>query len=285
MLAVITSHFNFAGYARPRQNLWRFLRQMRRDGVPVFGVEVYLEGAGPITEGVENWVQVQAECNQVMWQKEAALNLAAKYVPPQYTSLAWIDADVWFDRRDWVEATKKALERHDVVQMFERAILTDRDGSIMQTRKASGISGVAPLWDSHPGLAWAMRRELWQRGDGLYPYAVMGGADGLMCLAFFEGELWDSISRSLGANKSPYLEWSRYYSGISVGAVPMTCFHEWHGAVKDRSYYVRTMALDLMDAEKHLKIAENGLVEYTAAASPDLMLATHKYYYSRREDG
>ena len=253
--------------------------------MPVFGVEVYLKGAEPITVGVEDWVQVQAGCNQVMWQKEAALNLAAKYVPPQYTSLAWIDADVWFDRHDWVQATEKALECHDVVQMFQQAILTDRDGSVAISRKASGINGLTPLWDSHPGLAWAMRRELWQRGGGLYPYAVTGGADGLMCLAFFEREMWESISTLLGANKSPYLDWSGYYTGISVGAVPMACFHEWHGAFKDRGYSVRSKGLGAMDAEKHLKIAENGLVEYTAAASPDLMLATHKYYYSRREDG
>lgn len=284
MLAVVTCHFNFAGYTRPRQNLWRFLRQIERDGIPVYGVEVYAESA-PITRGTKNWIQIEANCNQIMWQKEAALNLAEKMVPESYSNIAWIDADVWFDRPDWANATEKSLRKNDVVQMFRNAQLTDRDGSIFMKRESVGLSCLTQKWDTHPGFAWAMRRELWRKGNGLYPLAITGGADTLMSLTFWGREPWEGVWILQGSNRLLYHQWAKNYEGVSVGAVPMDCYHEWHGEFKNRGYSERAKALSTLDSDKHLKIGENGLMEFTSEADPDLILAMHQYYFSRREDG
>lgn len=286
MLAIVTCHYNFAGYDRPRQNLWRFLRQMKRDGVPVYGVEIHAEGHMPITTGVENWVQIEANCNQIMWQKERALNIAEKMVPSKYDNLAWVDADVWFDRPDWANATEKALENYAIVQMFEHAYLTDKDGSIFMNRPSAGFKKeCTSKWDTHPGLAWAMRRELWERGAGLFQYSITGGADSLMSVLFVKGEMWDYVWSLVGSNRGPFLEWAKSYSSISLGAVSMSCFHEWHGEFKNRGYCIRTQALSTLDSEKHIKIGHNGLLEFTSYSHPGLIFEMQNYYYRRKEDG
>lgn len=286
MLAIVTSHYNFAGYDRPRQNLWRFLRQMKRDEIPVYGVEIYAEKNTPITKGIENWVQIEANCNQIMWQKERALNIAEKMVPSKYDNIAWVDADVWFDRPDWHNATEKALEKYEVVQMFERAYTTNKDGSIFTIRPSVGFKQeFTSKWESHPGFAWAMKRDLWERGGGLFQYAVSGGADALMSVTFMKSEIWDFVSSLLGANQNPFLEWSKNYSSISVGAVPMNCFHEWHGEFKNRGYSLRLEALYAFDSEKHIKIGHNNLLEFTAYTDPNFVMEMINYYYRRREDG
>ncbi len=286
MLAIVTCHYNFAGYDRPRQNLWRFLRQMKRDGVPVYGVEVYAEGATPITSGIENWVQVEANCNQIMWQKEAALNLAAKMVPEEYNNIAWVDADVWFDRPDWPQATEEALAKYHVVQMYHNAHLTNKDGSIDISRPSVGFKReCTSKWEAHPGLAWAMRRDLWEQGGGLFAHSITGGADSLMSLTFLHAGIWDLVWSLLGSNREPFHEWAKGYSSVSLGAVPMTCYHEWHGDRNNRRYSERAAALSTMDSDKHLKIGENGLMEFTPDTNPDLILAMHQYYFYRREDG
>ena len=284
MLAIVTCHYNFAGYDRPRQNLWRFLRQMKRDGVPVYGVEIYIGGHNPITVGVENWIQVEVNCNQIMWQKEAALNIAEKMVPVTYSNIAWIDSDVWFDRPDWVEVTEEALARHEVVQMFTRTNLIDRDGSILVCKK-SAVYGITEKWDVHTGFAWAMRRDIWCRGGGLFQFSVAGSADSLMCFTFLGVKPFDSVFRQLGAKRDRYIEWAKNYSSISLGAVPMICYHEWHGDRENRRYYERGLVLSSMDSGKHIKIGDNGLLEFTSEADPEHILSMHQYYFDRREDG
>ena len=65
----------------------------------------------------------------------------------------------------------------------------------------------------------------------------------------------------------------------------MSCFHEWHGEFKNRGYSERAKTLCTLDSDKHLKIGDNGLVEFTPEAGPELILAMNLYYYRRKEDG
>jgi hypothetical protein len=105
-----------------------------------------------------------------------------------------------------------------------------------------------------------------------------------MSVLFVKGEMWDYVWSLLGSNRGPFLEWAKSYSSISLGAVSMSCFHEWHGEFKNRGYSHRARALPALDSEKHLKIAHNGLLEFTSDANPDLILDMANYYYRRRED-
>ncbi|MCB1098797.1 MAG: hypothetical protein KDN22_24710 [Verrucomicrobiae bacterium] len=114
-----------------------------------------------------------------MWHKENLLNLLVDALPPEYDAIAWIDADVWFQRHDWYEATCRALEEHCVVQLFDSVALTGEDGRLTARVDGAAARGEVALGRTTPGYAWAARRSLWTEGGGLYDRAFIGGGDTL----------------------------------------------------------------------------------------------------------
>lgn len=285
MLAVVTCFFNFAGFTRPQANLHRFLRQMKRDGVDVFGVEAATSEHKFTQIRNSRWKRVQVSAaTQSLWQKEAAINLASKMLGPEYTAVAWIDADVWFSNPNWVSDTLKELENNDVVQMFEKCIWTSPTGETELTKPTVAKTPLDQSWRSHPGFAWAMRRELWDKAGGLYPFALSGGGDTIMTLAFQNSKLWDHARKHTGINREPYDAWAANFKGAKIGFTPGTLYHEWHGSRKDRDYVGRCERVSKVDVTKDLRVASNGLLEWTETADKKLIAEVRQYFTSRNDD-
>lgn len=284
MLAVVTCFYNFANFNRPKANLLRFLRQMRRDGVDVFGVEAFA-GRENMTRGFQGWKQVPINpATQMLWQKEAAINLAAKNLDKKYTAVAWVDADVWFQNPNWVKDTLEALKTQDVVQMFANCHWTRPDGTIEMSRPSVGKTRLNQDWKSHPGFAWAMKRELWDKAGGLYPYALSGGGDTIMTLAFQNSPMWPHALKHLGAVRAPFEQWAAHFKGAKLGFVQGQLFHEWHGTRKDRDYVGRCERVSCVDVTQHLRLASNGLLEWTSTADPNLVRAVKDYFIQKNDD-
>lgn len=286
MLAVVCCYFNFAGFARPRANLKRFLRHMHRDGLDVFGVELTLDGQPPATKENPKWRRVKVDPrNQLLWQKEAAMNVVAASLPPEYTHIAWVDTDVWMSDPNWGNSVLKSLEEYDVVQGFEWARWVGRDGEVEGVKRACAIVGLDSRWVGHPGFAWAMRRTLWDATGGLYPYALSGGGDTVMTLAMMNLPLWQHAKLHLGSNPKPFTDWAAQFRGVRVGHVPGSIYHEWHGTRQDRDYVGRCARVATVDAEVDLMVADNRLVQWTATADPKIVREVAKYFKQRKEDG
>lgn len=285
MLAIAACYFNFAGFKRPQANLLRFLRQMRRDGAEVFGVEAYVAPQKPVTQGMKGWKQIRVNAaKQSLWQKEVAINLAVKDLDPKFTAVAWIDADVWFSNANWQQDTLKALEQHEVVQMFETCHWTAPDGSIEITKPSAAKFPLTQDWRVHPGFAWAMRRDLWDKAGGLYPFALSGGGDTIMTLAFQNSFVWDHAQKHIGADRTAYDSWAKNFKGVSLGMTPGILFHEWHGTRKDRDYVGRCERVSKVDVTKDLCFADNGLLQWTDKADPEIVRAVRDYFTQRNDD-
>ena len=285
MLAVVTCFFNFGNFKRPQANLHRFLRQMKRDGAKVFGVEAHLKGANTTTKGIANWQQIPIEShNQMLWQKEAAINLAAKAVPSEYTNLAWIDADIWFDNPNWVKDTEQALESCDVVQLFDRAVWTGPDGKTSLSKCSVAETQLDVQWRSHPGFAWAMRRDVWERIGGLFPFAASGAGDTVMAMAFQGSKLPPAFQQNIGVNPARYDAWKSHLYPCVLGHIQGTCYHEWHGTMEDRDYIGRRQRVAKIDSEKDLQIASNGLLAWTESANPKIIGEVRQYFTSKNDD-
>ncbi len=284
-LAVVTCFFNFAGFKRPQSNLHRFLRQMKRDGVLVFGVEMSFDGRF-LTIGQPHWTQVVLDPKtQSLWQKEAALNLAAKSLPPEVTAVAWVDADVWFANPNWAPDTLDALQDHDIVQMFDTCHWTEEDGRVTESLPSCGKSGLPPTGKAHSGFAWAMRRELWDKAGGLYPYVMSGGADSVMVATFQRRGFWSRVWCHVGEDREPLIKWSAAFKGVSVGHTPGELYHEWHGSAKNRDYIGRAERLSSFHVTRHLEFDKRGLLRWTEGAPDTIVKIAADYFPSRREDG
>lgn len=285
-LAVLTCFYSFSAYKRPVQNLHRFLRQMQRDGAAVFGVEAVSPRRPKHTNTYKNWRQVDIDpATQTLWHKEALLNLAEKMVPEEYDAVAWIDADVWFSNPNWIADTEQLLEETEIVQLFEQAKWTSETGTVELVRDSVAKTPLSSSWKSHPGFAWAMLRSVWREMGGLYPFALSGGGDSIMTVAFQNQKLWPTLYSHVGPNKTPYEEWASKAANRTLGFVPGDCYHEWHGTRNDRDYVGRAKRVAQVIIGEHLRLAANGLPQWTPQAPPELVKTVADYFIKRNEDG
>ncbi len=221
-----------------------------------------------------------------MWHKENLLNLVEKMVPEEYDAIAWIDADIWFQRLDWYDATREALEKYGVVQMFEKLVLTGQDGRPNGIVASAGYAGELDVCRTSPGFAWAARRSLWHSGGGLYERAVIGGGDMLNAGAW------------LGKSASD-LAWLNYtgiedrvnglrtwcHSEGGCGGVSIVAFHEWHGDRAQRRYVERHQMMKSLDVETQIVRRDDGLLEFAKSVPETLCVQIQEYFASRTEDG
>ncbi len=284
-LAILLTLFQSDRAVLPKRNLMRFLRQLEAEGLPVFVGEVAGGDVAWFLPEAPNVVRWRVEVGQEMWRKENVINLLEKVVPAEYTALAWIDADVWFQRLDWYEAACEALERHAVVQLADTIILTAEDGTLGSAHVTSGATGELVHGGTHPGMAWAARRSLWTEAGGLYERGIIGGGDTVNAACFLPGggDLkwlgYSDLPEALAARKA----WAERNGGC--GHVPGTVWHEWHGDRRDRHYSERHKWLEGLDVQKHLCKREDGLLEWTDDAPVAVREAVRRYFSLRREDG
>src|SRR5262249_51369750 len=174
----ITSYFNPVGYQRRLPNYRVFRKHL---AVPLVTVELSFDGRFELApEDAEILVQLQG--GDVLWQKERLLNLALGKLPETCDKIAWLDCDLIFEREDWVEAARRALDRFPLVHLFEERHDPPRDLPVDQIRGWNApaprvsivhrvtVDGEAPddLYRRDPavlgrwtnGLAWASRREV-----------------------------------------------------------------------------------------------------------------------------
>jgi hypothetical protein len=288
-LAIITCHYNWFGFERPRDNLRRFLESIK--GLPIFGVEAQLPDHPMQTIGLPGWQQITAAQDQVMMQKECLLNIAAALVPNHFDALAWVDADILFDNKDWFEQTARALDAFPVVQSFAQAHWLARDGSVEQERPSIGKEpDLLYRCVAHPGFAMAARRALWtQRRGGLYEHLVVGNGDVGFAAAALNSDQPGHIVMN-PALKTHYDAWATpikaWIKGRPMGFVQGAANHLWHGEMKDRRYLERNEVLiKTLDPSTHLTRAANDLLTWTPAAPFGLRYAIRSHFANRREDG
>lgn len=286
--AVITSHFNPANWTSTRDNYRRFLHEMTWWRVPVFSAEIAFDGQAWASD--LSWLKIRGTVNNIMWQKERLLNLIVERLPAQFTKIAWIDADMLYLDRFWVEKTIKALETHTLVQIWNKWHCTGPDGNIVETLNTVGENGKEYIsrraWS--PGGAWAGHRRVFP----LYDRHVVGSGDN----SCFEG--WTGIYNTSQSHcelqytekmREDLYEWSAdAYSKVKgdIGTVPFDAVHLFHGSRKDRAYRERwkPMIECDFDPKKHVTIDHNGLLAWTSETPPEIVTHLKSYFSSRLED-
>jgi hypothetical protein len=259
---------------------------------------------------------IQIRSDQVMWQKERLLNLAVAALPPECRYVAWLDCDVIFQREDWVNLARKALEKSTLVQLFSRSSalnpvidwsrpLVDQNYVTREAMAARYITGVVDVdapgdyastlrsqgvyANASNGYAWAMRKEDVAEA-GIYDGYILG--TGIAALFFA------AIGRSEGLMErhqlSPvrfqhYREWAeRFYRMVqgNLGVIPGDIYSLWHGELEDRSYGGRLEILNHFSFDPYvdIAIAENGSWRWNSD-KPELHAAVRAYFQNRHEDG
>lgn len=307
MLWAITSFFNPAGYASRLSNY----RVFRANLVPpVAVVELSLNGKYELRPD-DAEIVVQITGGDIMWQKERLLNVALDHLPEDCDHVAWIDCDVVFLNRGWIEAADRALEKFCLIQPFRERCNLSRgvldcsapNGACDSVSESVGYKIVAgevhaddfrqseaPLTrKSTAGLAWAARRELLQ-AHRLYDACILGSGDrAILCAAMGVFDWGVNAVGMRGRQIEHYLNWARPFSCAvdgRVGFVDGRVLHLWHGDLKNRRYAQRHQGLSrfAFDPFTDLALDPSGSWRWNGT-KPEMQEYVRAYFESRKEDG
>jgi hypothetical protein len=277
--AVVLCHFSPAGFRRPAENARRVVSDMREAGIPVYPVELVRTG------GKQELVNphLVAEAESVMFHKENLLNIALDSLPAVHSKVVFLDADVRFNDRNWIDRASQALDSADVIQPMEWCFWSSSRSKISAAEQLSRGRRLN-VGNVHPGFATGARRDWLDRVGGLYDLAVVGNGDAC---------LWHAVGSSVGLgfpeeSLAPYL--SRYkgydeYKERVVASSPRIasvrgCFagHLPHGTANNRGYVQRHRMLK-GDLSVHRNAS--GAYEWDDPSNDGPML---EYFRSREED-
>lgn len=277
--AVVLCHFSPAGFRRLAENARTVVSDMRGSGIPVYSVELVHPGRGPSLEDPDLTVR----SGSYMFHKENLMGLMLSRVPDSYSKVVFLDADVRFSDREWLDRASDALDRADVIQPMEWCFWSSTRDKISAGEQVARGRGL-DVGSVHPGFATAARRDWLDRVGGLYDLAVVGNGD--TCL-------WDAVARSygLGFPEGSTSAYTSRYEGLRgffervasssprVGSL-RGCFagHLPHGTAGKRGYVRRHSIL-----ERDISVSRNadGVYEWNDASNNGPML---EYFRSRDED-
>lgn len=288
-LAVITCHFNPAGWRSLEDNYRRFLHAMTWWKLPVFTAEVVFVGQSRLSiEPLPHVVRTVLPAGEenILWQKERLLNLLVEQLPADVDKVAWIDADVLFLDRTWPQRVCAALERRPVVQLWDRWHCTDAVGCVGEVLNSVGPGAQRyGKQQSSPGGAWAARRNIFP----LYDRHIVGSGDAMAL------EAWLGLSESYcmscmtDAMRADYDRWKaiawRTVQG-SIDTLPGDLVHLYHGSRQQRRYVDRWKPVLAAgyDPQQHVAVDAQGLLAWTDSAPPQLVKFVREYFSSRQED-
>ena len=282
-LAIICCHYNPGNFQAPRRNLLRFLWQMESADIPVFIAELAYDQKPFLLPSSPQVFHFRTSASNILWHKENLLNLAACRVPSKYDKLAWIDPDIFFMSRDWIDRAELSLESFAVLQLFREALWSGPDGRCYKRRLGAVAYGKLVIGQSHPGFAWAARRELWTVAGGLSDRAILGAGDALFACTCLGCDLPDYIA---------YPEWKEWNARIAAwvskghgcGSIPGTLIHEWHGTDAGRAYKARHSILKNVEIDCLTTSREDGLLEFRTETDQELRRRIKEYFVQRDED-
>ena len=266
----MAAFFNPTGSTRRLANYRAFRRQLQ---VPLVTVEL---AYGPEfelgTDEADTMLRLRGRA--VLWQKERLLNLALQALPAECDSVAWLDADIVFERPDWPELALAALEHSTLIQPFRdvrdqpgenadgattsRQSLAFRvsEGALAPT--AIPTARLANAWRCAAGLAWVARREVLDL-HGLYDAGIVGGGDrAIACAAYGAWQGLPRAHRMSRAHAAHYVRWAESFAASVGGRVGFTegCVSTLaHGTFAGRSYAQRHAGLEPLAFDPAVDVA------------------------------
>ena len=237
-------------YAKRYILLKEFVKKIEEeeDHVNLFIVELVYGKQKFIITDKNNKNHLQLKTEVPLWHKENMINLGVKYLlPKDYKAFAWIDADVEFDSASWALDTLKILNGcKDIVQLFSHCIDMDQDknnlnifnsfGYCFEKQKNYTIKG-SDYW--HPGYAWAITRQAYEKINGLYDKGILGSGDSIIAMSLINKCNFVNNSKYSKDYNNSMLEYQKKASKLRLGYVPGIIRHYYHGSKINRNYTER----------------------------------------------
>jgi len=305
----ITTFFNPADYRNRYKNYLKFRKESLRQGLKLLVVElVFNERSFELkTSDADILLQIRGHEENILWQKEALLNLALARLPKDCDKVVWVDCDILFKNENWISETSLLLQKYKIVQPFSWLInLEDGQDDVDPLKVPFGHGDGRQFYgmayrvaecghkvieerythNGHVGFAWAARRETLER-IGFFDRTPCHNADTLMARMFYGSNI--TIKTIPDKLILDYEKWGETVLREVAGSVyytPGFVFHLWHGKFTDRGYsnmFVNILKEFDFDPASDISKNADGIWEWSTDKKL-LRLKLKEYFYSRKED-
>jgi len=285
---VILPYFNYCGSKIRRKLFVDFVWRVWRLNLKI----VVVEFGRDLPCWMPVWKHYRLRETSPVWIKENLINFGVSKLPKDWKHVAWIDADLTFLNKVWVQETVQALEEYDVVQLFQTAVNLGSMGEALKIDKGfahmflsgSPFSRTDKYGHWHPGYAWACTRKAWDQFGGLVDWAILGSADRHFAMALI-GRAPESCHGGVHDNyKQLLVEFQKRCKGLTLGCVTGSVLHHWHGDLANRQYRERWLVLveNRYDPLVDVGLDKNRVLHLTPAGKR-LEEPLVKYFIDRKE--
>ena len=228
-----------------------------------------------------------------MWHKENMINIGVrKLLPENWKAMAWIDADIEFENKNWALDALKILNGHkDIIQLWSCCKNMNADQIKYNVYKSFGHefnAGLIYLKNSnwHPGYAWACTREAYEQMGGLFELGILGGGDTIMALSIINKSSYLQKIEMFIEFKKTINAFENKVNTLRLGYVEGIIKHHYHGSFKNRQYTERWKILLNHNYDSLIYITKNdkGLLVPTDIFPKKLLDDILTYFKQRNED-
>jgi hypothetical protein len=302
-LYVILPYYNYFHNIEREKNLLNFIRLYS-------GIEncklILIEGidneSRHLPLDVKHFVHSHIKYNlpQRIWVKENLINLAVRnHLPNDWNYMSWIDSDIYFLNKNWVNQSIELLETNDIIQMFDFSL--DQNNSKSQSNATFNVGYINAFMNQndffirefslkHSGYGWAMNRKFYEKIGGLWEFNIIGSADTIIARSATQNLSREQILMKNQLNVIYSLKYGdqlcEYYdkfNGCKFSFLKSQIYHFFHGKNQHKLYVERHEILKYHDFETSMiKYDENGII-YTD--KNDLSLHIENYMNYRENDG
>lgn len=291
-LYLIIPFFNFNSCNQRIVNFEKCLKNLQnQSNLKIVIIEGHLKNKSPELQAIVSkynliYNYISYELPSILWVKENLINKASELLPKSWEYMAWIDADVVFSSNvmintDWSTQTVELLKTYDTVQLFKLYAWMHEKGGINVGISFAFISKLDPLDFGHPGYAWAINKNFYNKINGLFEYCIIGGFDGLYSTILKKDAhtFNNNYLNNLGDMVLPYYN---KFDNFTYHYVNSTLLHLPHGNLNKRRYNNRYSIFQKynFDPIKDLSKNNNGILQFKDNQSP-IALEIKDYFLQR----
>jgi hypothetical protein len=299
IINVICVYYNFCKYNTRKQLTLEYIDRMNKTPkVNLYIVELILETEIFEITDANNKNHLQIKTKYMLWFKENLINIAVnKLLDKDWTHFAWIDSDVIFENNNWIDETLHKIQHYDILQLFSHAHYYDKYMNINCIKigciykQYNGIIAGAGPGHGHPGLAWAISRNCYEKINKLPELFIVGGGDSRIKYGIFNRD--KIVNKYEDENEIFHEEFKNYilklpivFDNVTINYIDCNIYHFYHGSHKNRKYFDRYKLLSKYKYNPFNDIKYNnfGLIEPSESFNPKLLLDIEEYFKERLED-
>ena len=112
MIKIICSYFNYYNDPERKSNYIKFRQKFEYD---LITVEVAKDKSEFF---IDDAIQIIAKPENLLWQKERCFNIALENLPDTVDKIVWVDTDIIFHNKNWLEDLDKELDHKPFLYNF-----------------------------------------------------------------------------------------------------------------------------------------------------------------------